>query len=706
MKCEQVVENVQDLLVDLPEPDVRREMEDHLRNCAECGRVLEKARKALAVLNEWQPEAPPARPRTTRRALLPLGPSPWKPALGAVAALLGIALLVVLARRPSPPVARTPEIEIQPTAPVSVPKTEALPPIKAAEPAPPQAVPLPPPQPSPVPEKPAPERVAPAPPPVEEPRKEEPAKTKPPAPARTTATVVARLERVKGEVFASGAPWETRRVQDGMELQPDERLFTRGAGSLVSVRVSDAVRLDLAGLTEIRYLGPDEVLLEQGKVDVDAGKDLACFTFNATAQVAEGRFTLERKGDTTLLDVQRGKVQFSNQVTGRLLQVKPGQNAKAEGHPKVDQRKVDAAVANGVRFLRGRLAGLKGGTDELELVLYTLLHGGVSEKDPDVQTLVKSLLALEPQKTYNTALRAMALEKIDRVRYQEEIWKCAQYFLDNQAANGQWGYGTPTTYGPIPKGVPTGTATGGRPKVVDFSDKMVRRRIPVTKKRDGAASDNSNSQYAALGLRACHDAGIDLPKDAIVLARKWLLDCQAKEEGGAGKDGVATGGIAAPPRGWSYTPDRMPYGSMTAGAIGSVCIYDYILDGEKSLSWKRDASVLSGIAWLAHNFSATGNPGVDKVAPGYSLVPDGAMYYYYLYAVERTGLLFGTEKFGAREWYPEGANVLLKAQQPDGSWPPTDTHRNAVWDTCFSILFLRRATRPLMDVASEDRKSK
>jgi hypothetical protein len=29
---------------------------------------------------------------------------------------------------------------------------------------------------------------------------------------------------------------------------------------------------------------------------------------------------------------------------------------------------------------------------------------------------------------------------------------------------------------------------------------------------------------------------------------------------------------------------------------------------------------------------------------------------------------------------------------------------HAIWDTCFAILFLRRATRPLRDVASEDRK--
>jgi hypothetical protein len=29
-----------------------------------------------------------------------------------------------------------------------------------------------------------------------------------------------------------------------------------------------------------------------------------------------------------------------------------------------------------------------------------------------------------------------------------------------------------------------------------------------------------------------------------------------------------------------------------------------------------------------------------------------------------------------------------------------------VWDTCFAILFLKRATRPLMDVASVDPSKK
>jgi ferric-dicitrate binding protein FerR (iron transport regulator) len=701
MNCEQVVERLDEFLHDLLATDARSTVEAHLRTCASCGAALEKARKTWAALGEWQPRPPTSRAaKSTRRALPQMAPPPWAPAFAiAGAILLMLALTIVYHhRRPAVPS----ETVEPPTA-----KVDALPPAQPEKPveAPaPERPKLESPTPLPEVEPPAVPPAPPAPRPVDPPAKtEEKKKAEPPAPAvgNTVAAAVARVERVKGDVRAG-----SRRATEGLELAAGEHLTTWDRDSQAAVRLPDSTQMILAGSTEIGY-ATGEVFLARGTVDVEARGNARLFsTVNAMVEGTAARFTLEKKDDVTTLQVRQGTVQFTNLVTGKLLQAKPGQNVKAEGHPKVDQRKVDAAVANGIAFLRGRpLAGLRGGTDELELVLYTLLHGGVPDRDPEVQALLKTMLALEPQKTYNTALRAMVLEKIDRVRYQEEIWKCAQYLLDNQSATGQWGYGTPTMYGPMPKRVPTGTATGGRPKAVDFSDKTVRHRVPVTKKRDGAASDNSNSQYAALGLRACHDAGIDLPKDAITLARKWLLDCQAKEEGGAG-NAVATGGVAAPPRGWSYTTGPV-YGSMTAGAIGSVCIYDYILEGEKSLSWKRDPAVLSGIAWLANNFSPTGNPGVDKaVGNAYSLIPDGAMYYYYLYAVERTGLLFGTEKFGAREWYPEGAAVLLKTQQADGSWPAADTHKNAVWDTCFSILFLRRATRPLQDVASEDSKSK
>ena len=64
-----------------------------------------------------------------------------------------------------------------------------------------------------------------------------------------------------------------------------------------------------------------------------------------------------------------------------------------------------------------------------------------------------------------------------------------------------------------------------------------------------------------------------------------------------------------------------------------------------------------------------------------------------MYALERVGMLYGTEIMMTHEWYPEGAKQLIDDQK-GGSWG------DGTRDTCFAILFLKRATRPL-DVATE-----
>ncbi len=132
------------------------------------------------------------------------------------------------------------------------------------------------------------------------------------------------------------------------------------------------------------------------------------------------------------------------------------------------------------------------------------------------------------------------------------------------------------------------------------------------------------------------------------------------------------------PQGWGYQKNGEPRGSMTAGAVGALCIMDYLMGKD----WRQDRDVLEGMQWLAKNFSVTENPKAgDK------------NYYYYMYGLERAGVLYGTETIGGRKWYREGAKVLLERQGADGKW-------NSVVDTCFAILFLKRATRPL--VASQD----
>ena len=156
----------------------------------------------------------------------------------------------------------------------------------------------------------------------------------------------------------------------------------------------------------------------------------------------------------------------------------------------------------------------------------------------------------------------------------------------------------------------------------------------------------------------------------------------------------------AAPQGWCYVnhADHPGYGSMSAGAIGSLCIYLYIKDNDdgRRRTWKKDKDVHEGLQWMAKNFSVTYNPG--KYEHGDRAENSQHQYHYYLYAMERAGMLYGTEIMGSHEWYPEGAKVLIESQGKDGAWGGTR-------QTCFAILFLKRATAPL-DVATHSAGSK
>ena len=371
---------------------------------------------------------------------------------------------------------------------------------------------------------------------------------------------------------------------------------------------------------------------------------------------------------------------------------------------QVEQGKIDAAVKKGVEWLKKAPSpGFSYGKidDSDELILLTLIHAGVPESDARVQELLKAVLEKPLARTYTVTLQAMVLEEIDRAKYQLKIAQCAQFLVDNQLANGQWSYGEPTEFAkdiPVPKDVASG---GGEKKggVIDFGGAAaekkkpkITRRIPVKKMRPGTGKgDNSNTMYAALGLRACHDAGIALPKDVVELARKWMVECQHP----ATSNDVASGDGAVA-RGWCYNREDVcakkhgAYGGMTAGAVGALVIYHHILGTEA----KRDPAVKSGHAWLALNFKADINPGENELGG-----PKTELFYT-LYAVERYGMLAGQTLLGNHDWYVEGASFLLGAQKESGGWDDGVGRSTSTWDTCFAILFLKKATRAL--VASED----
>jgi len=366
---------------------------------------------------------------------------------------------------------------------------------------------------------------------------------------------------------------------------------------------------------------------------------------------------------------------------------KPGQ-----AHPKVDQSKVDAAIDRGAAYLLSNGVGrtfshnhAKDLSDD-DLVFYTLIHAGVDYNHETFKKLLEQAEKAPLRLTYRVVLTAMALETLDRGKHQNRIADCAQFLADNQAANGQWFYGEETKLPerekpkPEKQDTPTGPGANDKPPPKPSGGTRPLPKIRITQKRPGPATgDNSNSQYAALGIRACVNAGIEFDPKIIVKAVEWWEKCHHKQGG------------------WpycfqgQYTHDNFtvtgddPYGSMTAGGLGSMCIYRWLLRQD----YKRDKCVVNAMNWMSSNLKFNENP--RHKDPGQWL-------YYWIYAVERAGMLYGTEKFGTHEWYPEGANWLLKEQKGDGSWCGKDN--NSVEDTCFAILFLRRATKPLPKVAT------
>src|SRR5262249_50232565 len=119
-------------------------------------------------------------------------------------------------------------------------------------------------------------------------------------------------------------------------------------------------------------------------------------------------------------------------------------------------------------------------------------------------------------------------------------------------------------------------------------------KIPVRKKKPGPPNgDNSNSQYAALGLRACLDANIDVDPTVLFKARQWWQKSQNSDGGWGYNDKGETGGGGGNEGGVSNDS----YGSMTVGATGALCIYDYYM----GTAFKTDANVLKGVEWIGKN---------------------------------------------------------------------------------------------------------
>jgi len=129
------------------------------------------------------------------------------------------------------------------------------------------------------------------------------------------------------------------------------------------------------------------------------------------------------------------------------------------------------------------------------------------------------------------------------------------------------------------------------------------------------------------------------------------------------------------------------WSSMTCAGIASLALARHELRRAKKLTPQLekeiDAMVLGGWAWLDAHWGMDRHPGKQG----------DDWYGYYLYSLERAGILDGVKRVGKRDWYYEGALQLLARQRDDGGWDEQGANRTC--GTCFALLFLKKATQPL-----------
>ena len=191
--------------------------------------------------------------------------------------------------------------------------------------------------------------------------------------------------------------------------------------------------------------------------------------------------------------------------------------------------------------------------------------------------------------------------------------------------------------------------------------------------------DNSNTQYAVLGLHAAREAGVPVKPVVWELAHTYWERSQK------------------PNGGWAYTPDSTNQtASMTCAGVSSLLITGFhrfqaqeVLKGETIGNCGRrgiNDGLPAGINWLTEHFQVSQNFG------------NGQQWkFYYLYSLERAGRLTGQRFFGSNDWYRLGAEELVHAQDKVGGfWTGALNESDKVLATSFALLFLAKGRAPVL----------
>ena len=342
----------------------------------------------------------------------------------------------------------------------------------------------------------------------------------------------------------------------------------------------------------------------------------------------------------------------------------PGKPAPAPAAaPRPDEElvnRVGDSIKRGVGYLKskqnkgtgnwegvvlGILAEMEGGATAL--VTLALLNSGEKPDDPQVAAALKYLRALPPKKTYVVGLQNMVFAETRSKGDLPLIQRNADWLVEKAI------------------GLPAG-------------------RLEGWSYPGNSVADNSNTQYALLGLYAAKQAGAKIDDGVWRAIQEFYTRTQQKPN------------AKTPYWYWTYQAtqfDREASFTMTVAGVCGLLIAGMGLD-QSTQRLDPATGVAAACGTYAENAPVA--RGLNSIAAQFSF-EQGKSVFYNVYGLERLGRLSGQRFVGRYDWYREGCEYLLRAQTDTGAFFRKGSIDSAeVVSTSFALLFLSKGRTPVL----------
>ena len=302
--------------------------------------------------------------------------------------------------------------------------------------------------------------------------------------------------------------------------------------------------------------------------------------------------------------------------------------------------KVRQSIEEGIHYLRtqeigsGKMetdptAGLVYAGGQTALGTLALLNAGVSPDDFTVQRCLAYLRTVQPDQTYIVSLQTMVFAAAGQAQDKDRIQRNVDWLLAARLTQGG-------------------------------------RLVGWTYGKEGSKGDNSNTQYAVLGLDAGHGAGARIDPEVWRSVRDYYEMKEARSYVN-----------------WGYQTGTSPTPTMTASALSGMCIARRELGaGARRQVPDEDGPVADALRLIDRQMPHT-TQDLARLDHTYSWLDD----------IERAGRLSGQHFLGGRDWYRLGCEFLLERQRADGSWVGEG---HPVIATSFALLFLVGGRTPVL----------